>query len=515
MRMSREYQLQLPARQQIVHLWLEQLCKENTNTRRAQLEPLALQATGDFYHYLDVNEDPQRFDLQRFVGIYLSTENPSIVEVARIFIMMRSAFRKLLISYDVPSGFHALEQLDNWTDLVVSRYALVHSRLIEAREARLAERMADLAMLNHCVALLNGSLDTVSVVNMAAQLACEVTGADLCIVFKRERDLMVPLASAGQIDYAGEPVAIADPKSLEPLIVDENQADLPLEKVCQSLGVSGIRAVTCSPLRAGSAVIGKLAAVYLQPQRFTQRQLDVREIYASYAGQALRNAQLYERLAPLTAAQERQRIAMEMHDTMLQTLVTLNINLQVAMAHIRDADWVGAQQCVEAARQLGKAAVVEGRETLRSLNSGCSSEETLFDAIEAEMQLFEEQTGIMPELIRNANHPPCVSDVVRHHLRRLIGESLNNIQRHARATEVKITIEETHQGLMLKVEDNGLGFDSDQIDEQRSFGLNGMRERSRLIHAQLEVQASPGNGTAVVVRMPLKSGSFPGKSDFS
>ncbi|MBN2470632.1 MAG: GAF domain-containing protein [Anaerolineae bacterium] len=515
MQFTTERYLQLPARQQLVQLWLDQLCKDNPHWQRAEIAPHAHDALKDFYRYLDDHDAPQRFDLQGLVNSYLRTENASVVDVARIFIMLRAALRGFLTSYEVTDGLEIQEHLDNWTDRVLSRYAVNRAHLNRVQEMMIMERVTDLSILNRSATLLNGSLDTVSVVNLAAQIGADLTGADLCIVFQRDKERLLPLASAGRVRYAGAPITIPTSKLLEPLIVDGNQQDIPLQMVRDHLGIPDVQAMTCSPLRAGNAVIGKLTAVYLQPQLFTAQQISLREVFANHAGQALRNAQLYEQLGDLTAAQERQRIALEMHDTMLQTLVTLNINLRVAESLIEQEDWAQVRECVETAHRLGKVAVDEGRETLRNLNSSCScNDESLLEVIQSEMILFTEQTGIHPQFVTAGSCIPSVSRTIRHHLRRLLGESFNNIQRHAEATAVEVRLEANGYDLLLQVKDNGLGFAPDKIDEQLSFGISGMRERARLINAHFEVHSAPGQGVTICIRAPYAERPA-AESDFS
>lgn len=499
-----QQQLHLPGRQQVKQLWLEQLCKDNLGWNNSELDALAMLALKDFYCFLDDDLETKEFDLQKFVQTYLHTEYPSIADVSHIFIMLRSAFRKLMDRQSQAGNLDILEQLDVWTQLIVSNYTIIYSKLVQARDAMIAEHVSGLTMLTRCASLLNTSLDTVSVVNLAAQLGRDLTNADLCIVFRRDGDSLIPSAHSGTVEYINRPIRVTSSTLLKELIIDEVRQDIPLQTICENLGIPGIRAVTSSPLQAGNNTIGKLVAVYLKPQQFTTRQIRLHEIFASHAGQALHNAQLYEQLGCMVAAQERQRLAMEMHDTMLQTMTSLNINLRVALSYIDDAEWDNAAGCVRTAQMLGKEALEEGRETLKNLTKGCTSdEETLIDVIQSEMKLFEEQSGIAPQLTKPSTTLSVFGDV-KHHLRRLIGECLNNIYRHANATEVKICIREELGELCLSIQDNGQGFMPSKVNEQLSFGLSGMRERSRLINARFEVQSTPGTGTTVNIRIPCK-----------
>jgi signal transduction histidine kinase len=367
-----------------------------------------------------------------------------------------------------------------------------------------AQKVAELDSLNRCAAALNATLDAVSVLHTTAQLACDLVNADLCIVFQREGNYLFPRASVGELQYSSQPIQLNDQLLLEPLIVDAHRRDVPLVAVRQNLGLAEVRAMICMPLYAGNATIGKLTVIYLDPQYFSAQQIRMLEIFASHAGQAVHNAQLYERLSELTAAKERQLIASEMHDTMLQTLITLNINLQVALKHAHQKDWGQVEDLIRKARSLGKAAIVEGRQALINLKTGCATyEESLIDAIQPELTLFAEHSGIKPEFVVEGNESPCLPKNVKHHLRRLIGEALNNIKRHAQATEVLVSVKIEDKALRIQIQDNGVGFTPHIINQENSFGLNGMSERANFINAHLDVVSSPGQGTLISILVPL------------
>jgi signal transduction histidine kinase len=87
---------------------------------------------------------------------------------------------------------------------------------------------------------------------------------------------------------------------------------------------------------------------------------------------------------------------------------------------------------------------------------------------------------------------------------RIFQEILTNVVRHAQATQIKVTLEETAAFLTLRVEDNGRGITENEIDSPRSIGLLGMQERARLRAGEVEFHGTPGQGTIVTVRLPLE-----------
>jgi len=86
---------------------------------------------------------------------------------------------------------------------------------------------------------------------------------------------------------------------------------------------------------------------------------------------------------------------------------------------------------------------------------------------------------------------------------RILQEILTNVSRHAQASKVKVSLEESDQYLILRVHDNGRGISQDQIHSAKSIGLLGMRERARLRGGEIHIRGSAGDGTTVTVRLPL------------
>jgi two-component system sensor histidine kinase DegS len=91
---------------------------------------------------------------------------------------------------------------------------------------------------------------------------------------------------------------------------------------------------------------------------------------------------------------------------------------------------------------------------------------------------------------------------------RIVQEALNNAEKHAGASRVRVSLHHRAERLELSVRDDGVGFNLDALEADR-FGLRGMRERAELIGAHLTVKSSPGNGTTVLVSL---EGPVPGST---
>lgn len=494
--------------------WLDLLAGKFPDWEPGQLEGIAMDALANFYAFFDRWGDVEPWDLLRFMlASEWSPGGFSVRHIMRILGTLRLALSELMEERDRVEADAVHEALDSWQELVLERYETTILRQSRVHRIEIAQRMADLNALNHCAATLNASLDLNAALHAAAHLGRDLANVDVMAVYFLERgefflkscafsEQAAHLSvreSAGSGVQVGDSVISYDLRNT--VVIDARRQDMPIAVSRIGTGIAQIQAIICVPLHAGEEWIGRVTAAYLEPQEFPAQKIRMIEIFANHAGQAIFNAMHYEQRADMAVAQERQRIACEMHDTMLQTLVSMNINLRVAIRHARQGDWEQALQVFEQARHLGKVAVQEGRDTLNNLReapSCMSKSENLALLIQSAAAAFSAQSGLVP--VVEVNESIDLPALVAHQLYRLVGEALTNIYRHARATMVAIQTGMTDDELWLRVVDNGVGFDPVRANVRGSFGLSGMRERARLINAQLTIDSAPGKGTTVDIR---------------
>lgn len=84
---------------------------------------------------------------------------------------------------------------------------------------------------------------------------------------------------------------------------------------------------------------------------------------------------------------------------------------------------------------------------------------------------------------------------------RIVQEVVNNIVRHANATDIKVLIVEIDNGFKVSISDNGIGFDTDLLKEQAGLGIRNMMERAKMIDAEIEIESTPGRGSTVILKV--------------
>lgn len=202
--------------------------------------------------------------------------------------------------------------------------------------------------------------------------------------------------------------------------------------------------------------------------------------------------------------EERKRLARELHDDTLQSLIALNQRIMIARRMADDGDQSGALTEIET--MLGKT-MQELRRLTRALRPIYLEDLGLVSALESLGHEMSESIGI-PILFKSEGIERRLPDNVEIALYRITQEAISNISKHANASRAEIAISYNNTNLILKIGDDGVGFDSPKnLGELASighYGLLGIHERADLINADYQIHSEPGQGTIITVQVPFQ-----------
>lgn len=226
----------------------------------------------------------------------------------------------------------------------------------------------------------------------------------------------------------------------------------------------------------------------------------LRRLLAEQAGTA---AALRDAAAMVVAAQERARLAREMHDSVTKSLYGIGLSAAALPAWIardpRSAERRAAQ-IATAAEQVTK----EARQLIAALRAD-SLDGPLAATVEEVVAVWASGAGV--RAVVDADAAVAVSDTARYELVSMLREALTNVDRHARAGQVQVGLAAVEDSAVLRVVDDGVGMclPPEVLDWQRSghYGLVGLHERSRRAGGTLAISATPGRGTCIEVVVPL------------
>ncbi|MGW7267338.1 GAF domain-containing protein [Streptomyces sp. NPDC054842] len=265
------------------------------------------------------------------------------------------------------------------------------------------------------------------------------------------------------------------------------------------------------PIRDGDDVIGALflANKVRRPGDcaapdgrcgFTEEDEELLTILAQHAAIALTNARLYERSRELTIAEERSRLAHELHDAVSQKLFSLRLTAQAA-ATLVDRDPSRAKGELQQVAALAAEAVEELRAAVVELRPAALDEDGLVATLRTQIQVLDRAHSARVTFEgRGVRALPAAQEEA---LLRVAQEALHNALRHSGAASVDVTLEKRGPGAVLRIADDGAGFEPTAVRSAgRHLGLVSMRDRASGVGGTLTVESAPGKGTRIEMEVP-------------
>lgn len=247
--------------------------------------------------------------------------------------------------------------------------------------------------------------------------------------------------------------------------------------------------------------IGMYVTMYL-------RQAEAREKAQALASELeTANKQLTEyaaRVEDLTIANERQRMARELHDTLSQGLAGLILQLEAADIHLAHQRNDKAQTIVSNAMGQARSTLANARRVIDDLRQ--PSLDDLDSALHLEMDRFTSATGLPVHF--HADPTPLLPDPIKETIIRAVAEALTNIANHARAKKVDVEVRMKDESLSVTIQDDGQGFDAASIPSGH-YGILGIQERVRLVNGLFEIQSGNGKGTTLNIKIPIHADLVP------
>jgi signal transduction histidine kinase len=215
--------------------------------------------------------------------------------------------------------------------------------------------------------------------------------------------------------------------------------------------------------------------------------------------------QVIQQQRDLAAAKEREQLSHELHDGIGQVLGYINIQAQVAQMLMKQNKPDDAVENLDGLVRAAQDAHTDLRHYILGLRSPLASQRNFYEALQASLDSFHQAWEIQASLDAPSGGLPNLPATVEDQLLHIVQEALVNIRKHAGANKVAVTIGVQADEITLTIRDDGQGFDPQNAPgaAQEHFGLNIMRERATQVGGKLEVHSAPGQGTQVVVSLPV------------
>ncbi len=229
--------------------------------------------------------------------------------------------------------------------------------------------------------------------------------------------------------------------------------------------------------------------------------------FATTAAIAIDNAYLHQRLNTLAVAEERLRIAHEMHDGLAQVLAYVNTKAQAVKELLRTGRPEEATRHLDQLASAAREVYGDIRESIIGLRNAAVPGRSLGDAIHDYVRSWEAQHNITCRI--RVERGLRLSDNAELQLQRIVQESLANVRKHSQAKHVDVSLHKEDGKIVTTVQDDGLGFNPELLGraEFPRFGLATMRERAESIGGTVRLDSSPGQGTRVTIEIPAPPSS--------
>jgi signal transduction histidine kinase len=231
---------------------------------------------------------------------------------------------------------------------------------------------------------------------------------------------------------------------------------------------------------------------------FSTEDLTLVETFAGQASVAIEYGRAQDELKRLTLMDERERIAKELHDGVIQSLFAVGMGLQAAATMSRDPDL--ERRVSDAVAEIDRA-IRDLRNYIFGLRPGILADRQLDQAIRQLAEEFQARTGVTTVAEVDARGAAELtggaSDVIQ-----MVREALSNVGRHAQAATCRVSLTMTGSNALLEIDDDGSGFDPETATGGGN-GLRNLRERAESIGGELTIVSSSGEGTTVRVLIPL------------
>jgi signal transduction histidine kinase len=388
------------------------------------------------------------------------------------------------------------------------------ARLIEEAQHRTRELTALLEVSRVVASSLDLSEVLGTILDQLGTIV-EHTGSSALILDGNELEFLDQRSIAGHRTHVGARLRIDDAPALweaiasgETVIINDVRSDEPMAADYRSIVTAGgvsempplqvLRSWMGVPLILKDQAIGMLTISHVVPAHFNAADARLARAFADHAAVAIENARLYEQAQHLAASEERQRLARELHDSVSQALYGIALGARTART-LLDRDPTAAVEPVDYVLSLAEVGLTEMRALIFELRPESLESEGLNAAIRKQVNAVQARHGIVVDF--QPSEEPELPLPVKEAVYRIAQESLHNVVKHSRATEVRVTLASTPAGLTLEVADNGTGFDPTG-DFPGHLGLRSMRERAEKAGGRLKISSESGAGTRVTATFP-------------
>jgi two-component system, NarL family, sensor histidine kinase DevS len=402
-----------------------------------------------------------------------------------------------------------IETMAAYAAVAISNARLYRDLLDQDRA--LAQRNEDLALLNDVAAALASSLEVDEILDRTLSRVMSYMKVEAGEIFLTEEGGQELFLAIHRGDSAkafwtrerfrlGEGVVGMVAQSGKQFITSE------LHKEANFLRPAVVKAgftyLASIPLMARGNVIGVMNVATRNQRKLDKREINLLTAIATWAGTTIENARLHRQARRLAVLEERDRIGMDLHDGIIQSIYAVGLALDYARMAIKE-DPQQAYVKIDQAIEGLNSTIGDIRSYISDLRPRQLGGRNLREGLQRLIEEYQINTCAEAHLLAP---PDGLSALPIEHataLFHICQEALANVAKHAHAERAEVQLWTTTERAILEVADNGKGFDVDKTTVSLGHGLANMRTRAHKVGGDVEISSGPGEGTTVLAWVPL------------
>jgi signal transduction histidine kinase len=381
------------------------------------------------------------------------------------------------------------------------------------RDHALSERNEDLGLINTMAEDMASSLEIEQILDKTLTRVMEHLGVEAAEIFLSEeggQDLRLALHKGESADAfwtrdsfrVGEGYIGIVADSGKPLVSADLHKDLRFLR--PAVIEAGFSTLACVPLALYGNVVGVMCLASKTKRQFDERTLGLLASIGTWASLSIENARLHRQARRLAVLEERERIGMDLHDGIIQSIYAVGLALDYAQVAIEDDPKMARAKIQQGIEGLNNA-IRDIRSYILDLRPRQFRGVDLMGGLQQLVDEFGANSRIAAQLLGPkdglVNLPTANATAMFH----ICQEALANIAKHSRARQVNIQLWNTGDRVILEVVDNGKGFDLSRMSVTLGHGLSNMHTRARKVGGDVEITSDPGAGTTILAWVPKDS----------
>ena len=382
-------------------------------------------------------------------------------------------------------------------------------RILGHAQRETERQTRELAAINEASLALSSDLDLDSVLQRVVDLSRKVTGADYgALGLLNEQGEIAEFLTSGLSDEERARIGrLPIGKGLLGVVLHGGER-LRVDRIADSPHSSGfppnhppMTSFIGIPIRYEERIVGDL---YLTDKNggepFTRQDEEMLGTFAAHAAIAIENARLYGQVQDLAVLEERDRIGMDLHDGVIQSLYATGLMLENALEDLDENPAEVQPQLQKVIRNLNQT-ISDIRSYIFNLRPAVLAETDLAGACGALLKELKVNALLRVELIEEEDACKGLTPDQVAALYHVAQESLANVRKHAQATSVSAHLEQQDGAFRLTITDDGIGFDPSEPGAGQ--GLGNMNERVEAMGGRLQVVSANGRGTRLTAEVPV------------